>query len=79
AKNGIAFITADHGNAEVMIDPITKEKHTSHTTNLVPGILTDTKYRLRPTGTLADITPTILSLLQIKQPESMTGTNLLIK
>ena len=77
-QNGVVFITADHGNAEVMIDPVTGEKHTAHTTNLVPGILTDTRYTLRESGTLADITPTILSLFNIKQPESMTGANLLI-
>ncbi len=77
-KGGIVFITADHGNAEVMVDPITKEKHTSHTTNLVPGILTDTSYSLKESGTLADIAPTILSLFAIEQPKSMTGTNLLI-
>ncbi|HLC49053.1 MAG TPA: 2,3-bisphosphoglycerate-independent phosphoglycerate mutase [Candidatus Andersenbacteria bacterium] len=77
-QNGVVFITADHGNAEVMIDPVTGEKHTAHTTNLVPGILTDTTYTLRESGTLADITPTILSLFNIKQPESMTGANLLI-
>lgn len=78
AKGGAVFITADHGNAEVMIDPITHEKHTSHTTNLVPGILTDTSYSLKESGTLADIAPTILSLFGIEQPKSMTGTNLLI-
>ncbi len=77
-KGGLLFVTADHGNAEVMIDPITHEKHTSHTTNLVPGILTDSTYHMQERGTLADITPTILSLLNIAQPKSMTGTNLLI-
>lgn len=78
AQGGAVFITSDHGNAEVMIDPVTGEKHTAHTTNLVPGILTDTAYTLKPTGSLADIAPTILSLFHIKQPESMTGSNLLI-
>lgn len=75
-KGGVLFITADHGNAEVMIDPITGEKHTSHTTNLVPGILTDTAYSIKENGTLADIAPTILSLFGIAQPQSMTGINL---
>lgn len=77
-QGGVVFITSDHGNAEVMIDPVTGEKHTAHTLNMVPAILTDASLKIKETGTLADITPTILSLLGIKQPSSMTGTNLLI-
>lgn len=76
-KGGILFITADHGNAEVMVDPITHEKHTAHTTNLVPAILTDASYSMKENGTLADIAPTILALLHIEKPKSMTGTNVL--
>jgi len=73
---GIAFVTADHGNAEVNIDQTTGEKHTSHTTNPVPAILTDLTHKLCP-GTLADITPTILQLMSIQKPSSMTGKSLL--
>ncbi len=76
AHNGIAFITADHGNAEINIDPETLKKHTSHTTNPVPVILTDEKYNLK-TGGLSDIAPTILKLLDVKQPESMKGQSLI--
>ncbi len=73
---GAAFITADHGNAEVNIDPITGTRHTSHTTNPVPAILTDAGKTLT-TGGLADIAPTILQLLALPQPTAMTGKSLL--
>ena len=77
AKGGIAFVTADHGNAEVNVDPITGIKHTSHTVNPVPAILTQEAYTLRAGGGLADIAPTILKLLSIEQPPSMTGQSLI--
>jgi len=76
AKGGIAFVTADHGNAEVNIDPVTGEKHTAHTTNPVPAVLTSRDYKMK-NGSLADIAPTILKLLDIKQPKAMTGTTLI--
>lgn len=72
SHDGIAFVTADHGNAEVNVDLITGEKHTAHTTNPVPAILTSKNYRLKD-GSLQDITPTILNLFDIKQHHSMTG------
>ena len=75
-KGGIAFVTADHGNAEVNIDPVTGTKHTAHTTNPVPAILTSTDQKLA-TGDLADIAPTILELFNIKKPAQMTGSSLL--
>jgi 2,3-bisphosphoglycerate-independent phosphoglycerate mutase len=75
-KGGVAFVTADHGNAEVNIDPDTGETHTAHTTNPVPAILTDKTKVLREGG-LSDITPTILQLFTIKKPESMSGSSLL--
>lgn len=78
AKGGIAFVTADHGNAEVNIDPITREKHTAHTLNLVPAIVTDTTVKLRSGGTLADITPTVFEIFGIQKPESMTGESLFV-
>jgi 2,3-bisphosphoglycerate-independent phosphoglycerate mutase len=76
-KGGISFITADHGNAEVNIDPITGEKHTSHTINPVPAILTNQNSKLRSGGTLADITPTILEIFEIEKPAEMTGSSLI--
>ena len=72
ARGGVAFVTADHGNAEVNIDPITGEKHTAHTINPVPAIVTTTDVSVEPGG-LSDIAPTILALLGIKTPKGMTG------
>lgn len=76
AYGGVACITADHGNAEINIDQITGDRHTSHTTDPVPFILTNSTGTLHK-GTLADITPTILQILDIKKPESMTGKSLI--
>jgi 2,3-bisphosphoglycerate-independent phosphoglycerate mutase len=73
-----AFITADHGNAEVNVDEETGIKHTAHTINPVPAIVTDESIKLRSGGTLADIAPTILSILDIKKPDFMTGENIII-
>ena len=77
AKGGIAFITADHGNAEVNIDPETGEKHTSHTTNPVPAIITEKGYEMRDGGGLSDVAPTILVLMDLPKPSTMTGNSLL--
>ena len=74
---GSWMITADHGNAETMIDPVTKGPHTYHTTNPVPFILIDeTRRPLRSGGALQDISPTILGYLGEKQPKEMTGRDL---
>ncbi|HTA45789.1 MAG TPA: 2,3-bisphosphoglycerate-independent phosphoglycerate mutase [Bryobacteraceae bacterium] len=79
-KNGRWIITADHGNAETMIDPITGGPHTYHTTNPVPFILVDDSGdRLREGGALQDIAPTILSVLGERQPKDMTGRDLRIR
>jgi len=75
---GISIITSDHGNAELNIDPTTGAKHTAHTLQPVPLILTDKQHTIRETGTLADIAPTILNLMNIKKPLSMTGKSLLM-
>ncbi len=71
-KGGVAFITADHGNAEINIDPVAGTKHTAHTTSLVPAILTDKNYTLN-NGELSDIAPTILKMFSIEIPKEMTG------
>ena len=72
-------ITADHGNAEEMINLRTKEILTSHTTNPVPFILvSENNLKLRKQGGLADIAPTILDILNIPCPERMTGKSLII-
>jgi 2,3-bisphosphoglycerate-independent phosphoglycerate mutase len=76
-SGGSWIITADHGNAETMIDPVTKGPHTYHTTNPVPFILVDETQRvLRQGGALQDISPTLLGFLGEKQPKEMTGRDL---
>jgi 2,3-bisphosphoglycerate-independent phosphoglycerate mutase len=71
------IITADHGNAETMIDPVTKGPHTYHTTNPVPFIVVDEDNRpLRSGGALQDIAPTILAMMRVAQPKEMTGRDL---
>lgn len=76
AVNGVAIITADHGNAELNCDPETGEPCTSHTTNPVPVIITDSSIKIK-NGTLADLAPTILAYLNLPQPAAMTGHSLL--
>jgi 2,3-bisphosphoglycerate-independent phosphoglycerate mutase len=76
---GTMMITADHGNAEQMIDPKTGEPHTAHTTNPVPFHLIDEEsigVKLRDGGALQDVAPTMLGLLGIDQPSEMTGRDL---
>ena len=76
-SGGSWIITADHGNAETMIDPVTKGPHTYHTLNPVPFILVDEAgARLRSSGALQDISPTVLSFLGENQPKEMTGRDL---
>ena len=81
SKKGNLIITADHGNAEQMIDYKTGEPHTAHTTNPVPIILiTDNKeLKLKENGKLADLAPTMLDLMGIEKPEEMTGESLIEK
>jgi 2,3-bisphosphoglycerate-independent phosphoglycerate mutase len=75
-KGGVTVITADHGNAEINVDLETGAKHTAHTINPVPFILTDKTKEVK-NGSLADITPTILAILGIKKPDFMSGKSLL--
>lgn len=75
-RNGNWIITADHGNAEQMVDPVTGGPHTAHTTNPVPFIWVgegSEHYRLRSDGSLRDISPTLLNLLDLGLPKEMTG------
>jgi 2,3-bisphosphoglycerate-independent phosphoglycerate mutase len=79
AKGGAMLITADHGNAEMMIDPVGGGPHTAHTTNPVPFIVIAEdafKYSLKPNGSLRDISPTMLGILGITEPKEMTGSDL---
>jgi 2,3-bisphosphoglycerate-independent phosphoglycerate mutase len=78
-QGGSMLITADHGNAELMVDPVTGGPHTAHTTNPVPFIMVTEdahKYTLRPGGSLRDISPTVLGLLNLGQPTQMSGGDL---
>ncbi|MDE1175120.1 MAG: 2,3-bisphosphoglycerate-independent phosphoglycerate mutase [Edaphobacter sp.] len=81
-RGGALLVTADHGNAEMLIDPVTGGPHTAHTTNPVPFIMisdeVDTSHHsiLRPGGSLRDISPTILKLLGLQKPLEMTGEDL---
>ena len=79
AAGGAMIVTADHGNCEVMVDPVTGGPHTAHTTNPVPVILVGGPdgARLREGGRLADLAPTLLALMGLPQPPEMTGRSLL--
>lgn len=72
------IITADHGNADVMVDPVTQQPHTAHTTNPVPLVLLDPDETatLRPGGALCDVGPTALTLLGLPLPPDMSGRDL---
>lgn len=76
AKGGVCCITADHGNADMVFDE-NGRPHTAHTTNPVPFIVTSNDVELREGGILADIAPTMLTLLNVKKPEEMTGSTLI--
>jgi len=76
---GMTLITADHGNAEQMIDPTTGGPHTAHTINPVPFHLIDEEsigVKLRTGGALEDVGPTLLGLLSLEKPSEMTGRDL---
>jgi 2,3-bisphosphoglycerate-independent phosphoglycerate mutase len=75
-RGGICLVTADHGNAELMRNP-DGSPNTAHTTNPVPFIATRPGLRLRDGGRLADVAPTVLELLAVEQPETMSGRTLL--
>jgi 2,3-bisphosphoglycerate-independent phosphoglycerate mutase len=72
-RGGVSLITADHGNAEQMLEPDGISPHTAHTTNPVPLIVTDHDVSLRRGGELSDLVPTVLGFLGFEQPLQMTG------
>ena len=79
AKGGALVVIADHGNAEMMRDPVTGGPHTAHTLNPVPVLLFNgpSEVTRLHDGRLADLAPTILALLGLPQPAAMTGRNLM--
>ena len=76
-QQGVLLITADHGNAEQMIDYKTGEPHTAHTTNPVPLILVGMENVKLQEGKLADLAPTMLDIMRIEQPVEMTGESMI--
>ena len=78
-QDGVLLITADHGNAEQMIDYKTGEPHTAHTTNPVPLILVGMENAKLREGRLADLAPTMLDIMNLEKPAEMTGESLIIK
>ncbi len=78
SRGGRVCITADHGNADQMIDPDTKDVFTAHTTNPVPFIVAGYDCALREGGRLADIAPTLLHIMGLSKPEEMSGESLII-
>jgi 2,3-bisphosphoglycerate-independent phosphoglycerate mutase len=74
---GVALVTADHGNAEQLLEPDGVSPHTAHTTNPVPLIVTSPKLALREGGELSDLVPTALDLLGLEKPVQMSGKTLL--
>ena len=78
-QGGVVCVTADHGNADQMIDPETKEVFTAHTTNPVPFIVSGYDCKLREGGRLADIAPTLLDIMGLQKPSEMTGESLIAR
>jgi 2,3-bisphosphoglycerate-independent phosphoglycerate mutase len=76
AVDGVCLVTADHGNAEVMLEPDGISPFTAHTTNRVPLVVTSDRFELRERGDLSDLAPTILGMLDTGVPVDMTGVAL---
>ena len=80
AAGGAAIVTADHGNAETMIDPVTGGPHTAHTLNVVPIVVCRApagSVAALADGRLSDVAPTLLELMGLPVPPSMTGRSLI--
>jgi 2,3-bisphosphoglycerate-independent phosphoglycerate mutase len=77
-RGGVTLVTADHGNAEQMLEADGTSPHTAHTTNPVPLVVTDSQVTLKETGELSDLVPTVLDFLGVEQPLQMTGKRLTI-
>jgi len=77
AAGGALLVTADHGNCELMRDPQTGGPHTAHTTNPVPVLLVGAGDVALAQGSLADVAPTLLDLMDLPQPSEMTGRSLI--
>jgi 2,3-bisphosphoglycerate-independent phosphoglycerate mutase len=74
------ILTADHGNCDLLVDPLTDEPHTQHTTHPVPCLIIDEEsWVLAPAGGLSSIAPTVLQLLGLDRPPQMTGRSLLVR
>jgi 2,3-bisphosphoglycerate-independent phosphoglycerate mutase len=76
-QHGALLVTADHGNCELMKDPETGGPHTAHTTNPVPVLLLGGQVAAIQEGRLADIAPTLLALMGLRQPREMTGHSII--
>jgi 2,3-bisphosphoglycerate-independent phosphoglycerate mutase len=76
AAGGVCLVTADHGNAEQMLEPDGVSPHTAHTTNPVPLVVTSLECALKEGGELSDLAPTALRLLGLDIPAEMTGVSL---
>jgi 2,3-bisphosphoglycerate-independent phosphoglycerate mutase len=74
---GEVLITADHGNAETMLDPATRQAHTAHTLNLVPLLFVGRRAKVTGRGALQDVAPTLLAMMGLSQPPQMTGKSLI--
>ena len=74
---GEVIITADHGNAEQMLDRTTQQAHTAHTLNRVPFLYIGRKATIAATGALQDVAPTLLAMMGLPQPQEMTGKSLI--
>ena len=76
-SGGEVLITADHGNAETMLDPQSHQAHTAHTLNPVPLLYIGRKARIAEHGALQDVAPTLLTMMGLPQPAEMSGHSLL--
>jgi 2,3-bisphosphoglycerate-independent phosphoglycerate mutase len=74
---GEVLITADHGNAETMLDTVTHQAHTAHTLNVVPLLYIGRKAKVADGGALQDVAPTLLAMMGLPQPSQMTGKSLI--